>query len=196
MQNEDFIQELKNENEELQYQLKDLEYLIQLKEEELDDFKKASQQVSSLQSKIDQNLYQFEQMQLFINEEQQKLQGALKREASIEQELIDGIATEKSYYEIKEEFNSTKAALQDINEQMNEAATIYQQLVLMKKKMKAMMTRCFRTPIIIIIIIIIIRRIFTIVLIMITTMQLLGHLPSSGQIIITITATAASTTES
>ena len=134
MQNEDFIQELKNENEELQYQLKDLEYLIQLKEEELDDFKKASQQVSSLQSKIDQNLYQFEQMQLFINEEQQKLQGALKREASIEQELIDGIATEKSYYEIKEEFNSTKAALQDINEQMNEAATIYQQLVLMKKK--------------------------------------------------------------
>ena len=62
------------------------------------------------------------------------LQGALKREASIEQELIDGIATEKSYYEIKEEFNSTKAALQDINEQMNEAATIYQQLVLMKKK--------------------------------------------------------------
>ena len=134
MQNEDFIQELKNENEELQYQLKDLEYLIQLKEEELDDLKKASQQVSSLQSKIDQNLYQFEQMQLFINEEQQKLQGALKREASIEQELIDGIATEKSYYEIKEEFNSTKAALQDINEQMNEAATIYQQLVLMKKK--------------------------------------------------------------
>ena len=134
MQNEDFIQELKNENEELQYQLKDLEYLIQLKEEELDDFKKASQQVSSLQSKIDQNLYQFEQMQLFINEEQQKLQGALKREASIEQELIDGIATEKSYYEIKEEFNSTKAALQDINEQMNEAVTIYQQLVLMKKK--------------------------------------------------------------
>ena len=121
MQNEDFIQELKNENEELQYQLKDLEYLIQLKEEELDDLKKASQQVSSLQSKIDQNLYQFEQMQLFINEEQQKLQGALKREASIEQELIDGIATEKSYYEIKEEFNSTKAALQDINEQMNEA---------------------------------------------------------------------------
>lgn len=134
MQNEDFIQELKNENEELQYQLKDLEYLIQLKEEELDDLKKASQQVSSLQSKIDQNLYQFEQMQLFINEEQQKLQGALKREASIEQELIDGIATEKSYYEIKEEFNSTKTALQDINEQMNEAATIYQQLVLMKKK--------------------------------------------------------------
>ena len=44
MQNEDFIQELKNENEELQYQLKDLEYLIQLKEEELDDLKKASQQ--------------------------------------------------------------------------------------------------------------------------------------------------------
>ena len=93
MQNEDFIQELKNENEELQYQLKDLEYLIQLKEEELDDLKKASQQVSSLQSKIDQNLYQFEQMQLFINEEQQKLQGALNREASIEQELIDRKST-------------------------------------------------------------------------------------------------------
>ena len=37
MQREDYIKDLKQENEELQFQLKDLEYLIQLKEEELAD---------------------------------------------------------------------------------------------------------------------------------------------------------------
>jgi hypothetical protein len=134
MQSEDYIKDLKKENEELQFQLKDLEYLIQLKEEELADLRRASQQVAELQSKIDQNLYQFEQMQLLISEEQKKLQGALKREASMEQELIDVIGIEKSYYEIKEEFNSTKTALHDITEQMNEAATIYQQWISLKKK--------------------------------------------------------------
>jgi chromosome segregation ATPase len=134
MQREDYIKDLKKENEELQFQLKDLEYLIQLKEEELADLKKASQHVAELQSKIDQNLYQFEQMQLYISEEQHKLQGALKREASMEQELIDVISIEKSYYEIKEEFNSTKTALHDITEQMNEAASIYQQCISLKKK--------------------------------------------------------------
>jgi hypothetical protein len=134
MQREDYIKDLKQENEDLQFQLKDLEYLIQLKEEELADLKKASQHVAELQSKIDQNLYQFEQMQLHISDEQHKLQGALKREASMEQELIDVIGIEKSYYEIKEEFISTKTALQDINEQMNEAASIYQQCISLKKK--------------------------------------------------------------
>lgn len=134
MQHEDYIKNLKQENEDLQFQLKDLEYLIQLKEEELADLKKASQHLAELQSKIDQNLYQFEQMQLHISDEQHKLMGALKREASMEQELIDAIEIEKSYYEIKEEFDSTKTALHDINEQMNEAASIYQQLVTFKKK--------------------------------------------------------------
>ena len=134
MQHEDYIKNLKQENEDLQFQLKDLEYLIQIKEEELADLKKASQHVAELQSKIDQNLYQFEQMQLHISDEQHKLKGALKREASMEQELIDAISNEKSYYEIKEEFDSTKTALHDINEQMNEAATIYKQLVSLKKK--------------------------------------------------------------
>jgi chromosome segregation ATPase len=134
MQHEEYIKNLNQENEDLQFQLKDLEYLIQLKEEELADLKKASQHLAELQSKIDQNLYQFEQMQLHISDEQHKLMGALKREASMEQELIDAIEIEKSYYEIKEEFDSTKTALHDINEQMNEAASIYQQLVTFKKK--------------------------------------------------------------
>ena len=72
MQHEDYIKNLKQENEDLQFQLKDLEYLIQIKEEELADLKKASQHVAELQSKIDQNLYQFEQMQLHISDEQHK----------------------------------------------------------------------------------------------------------------------------
>ena len=138
MLREDFINELKIENEELQFQLKDLEYLIQLKEEELADLKKTSQNIIELQSKLDQNLYQFEQMQNFIGNQQQQAEGALRREASMEEEMIDSMKAEKSYYEIREEFKSNKLALNDLNQQMNEAVALYHQITDLKNKITSL----------------------------------------------------------
>ncbi len=138
MLREDFIKELKIENEALQFQLKDLEYLIQLKEEELADLKKASENIIELQSKLDQNLYQFEQMQNHIGHQQQQAEGALRREASMEQEMIDSIKIEQSYYEIRDEFNSNKLALNDLNQQMNEAVALYHQITDLKKKITSL----------------------------------------------------------
>ena len=138
MLRQDFINELKIENEELQFQLKDLEYLIQLKEEELADLKKTSQNIIELQSKLDQNLYQFEQMQNFIGNQQQQAEGALRREASMEEEMIDSMKAEKSYYEIREEFKSNKLALNDLNQQMNEAVALYHQITDLKNKITSL----------------------------------------------------------
>ncbi len=138
MLREDFINELKIENEELQFQLKDLEYLIQLKEEELADLKKTSQNIIELQSKLDQNLYQFEQMQNFIGNQQQQAEGALRREASMEEEMIDSMKAEKSYYEIREEFKSNKLALNDLNQQMNEVVALYHQITDLKNKITSL----------------------------------------------------------
>ena len=138
MLREDFIKELKIENEALQFQLKDLEYLIQLKEEELADLKKASENIIELQSKLDQNLYQFEQMQNYIGHQQQQAEGALRREASMEQEMIDSIKIEQSYYEIRDEFNSNKLALNDLNQQMNEAVALYHQITDLKNNITSL----------------------------------------------------------
>jgi len=138
MLREDFINELKIENEELQFQLKDLEYLIQLKEEELADLKKTSQNIIELQSKLDQNLYQFEQMQNFIGNQQQQAEGALRREASMEEEMLDSMKAENSYYEIREEFKSNKLALNDLNQQMNEVVALYHQITDLKNKITSL----------------------------------------------------------
>ena len=70
MSSSQFFDALKNENDQLQKQLDELEYLIQIKEEELELLRKESQNLSELQSKIQMNLYEFEQMQLHILEHQ------------------------------------------------------------------------------------------------------------------------------
>lgn len=134
MSSSQFFDALKNENDQLQKQLDELEYLIQIKEEELELLRKESQNLSELQSKIQMNLYEFEQMQLHILEHQKKAEGAIKREVMLEEELFQNIKIETEYYKIKEDLNSTKTALEDINNQMSEAILLYKQVADLKSK--------------------------------------------------------------
>jgi len=131
---EDFYQQLKKENEELHKELVDLNYLIQLREEELAEMKNASRHIAEMHSKINLNLYEFEQMQNFIETEQRKIEGAKRREENLEQEILDSIKVEKSYYEIREEFDSNKIALNDLNDQLKEALNIYKEVTILKSK--------------------------------------------------------------
>ncbi len=131
---EDFYQQLKKENEELHKELVDLNYLIQLREEELAEMKNASKHIAEMHSKINLNLYEFEQMQNFIETEQRKIEGAKRREENLEQEILDSIKIEKSYYEIREEFDSNKIALNDLNNQLKEALNIYKEVTILKSK--------------------------------------------------------------
>jgi len=131
---EDFYQQLKKENEELHKELVDLNYLIQLREEELTEMKNASKHIAQMQSKINLNLYEFEQMQNFIEIEQRKIEGAKRREENLEQEILDSIKMEKSYYKIREEFDSNKTALNDLNDQLKEALNIYKEVTVLKSK--------------------------------------------------------------
>jgi chromosome segregation ATPase len=134
MSSDQFFDELKNENDQLQKQLDELEYLIQIKEEELELLRKESENLSELKSKIQMNLYEFEQMQLHILEHQKKAVGAIKRETMLEEELFQNIKIETEYYKIKEDLNSTKTALEDINHQMSEAVLLYKQVADLKSK--------------------------------------------------------------
>ena len=122
------LEQLKTENEQLQFQLKDLEYFIEIKEEELAFLKNKAKSVAEMQSALDQRLYEIEQMQHFIGNIQQKSIGDAKREANLEEELIQNIKIEKEFYELRDQFKSTTLALEDTTNQLSEAIELYKKL--------------------------------------------------------------------
>jgi len=138
MQNDNLISLLKKENEQLQFELNDLEYLINLREEELLMLKNKVASLTELQSRYDQQLYHMEQLQGFVKEEQQKNIGALKRENAMEEELIQSIAIEKEYYNLHEQLKSSMIALEDTNNQLSDAVGMYKKLKDMKNRIVAL----------------------------------------------------------
>ena len=75
MLSKDDIQQLKSENELLQIQLQDITEIINIREEELDILRKKTAYTVLLQSTLDGNLEQINQMQSRIGEEQGRLAG-------------------------------------------------------------------------------------------------------------------------
>lgn len=138
MQSGELILQLKQENDQLQFELKDLNYLVQMKEEELEQLHNTVSKVSQLQSSLDQNLYEFEQLHSKIGELHEQVVGATKRESSLEEEMIQSIQVETAYYEMKGQLNSTKAALADLNFQLAEATSLYHQVATLKNKVAAL----------------------------------------------------------
>lgn len=132
---DELLQRLKKENEELQFELKDLQYLIEVKEEELASLQSAAKQISELQSKLDIKLYEIEQIQQHLDDAQQKSAGALQRENALEEELIQNVAIEKSYYEIKDKYTTTKSALEDVYREMDEAGQLYKEVAQLNKRL-------------------------------------------------------------
>ena len=52
----------------------------------------------------------------------------------MEAELMQSFQLEKEYYEIREQYNSTKLALADINNQVAEASALYKEVADLKRK--------------------------------------------------------------
>jgi len=138
MQNDNLISLLQKENEQLQFELNDLEYLINLREEELLMLKNKVASITELQSRYDQQLYHMEQMQQFVKEAQQKNIGAVKREIAMEEELIQSIAIEKEYYSLHEQLKSSMIALEDTNNQLSDAVGKNKKVKDMKYKIAAL----------------------------------------------------------
>lgn len=114
------IEKLKEENKDLKFKLNDMEYLLEMKEEELAVLNKVTPTIAVLQSKLDQYLYEIEQMQLFIGEKQHYIEGAQRREAALEEEMIQAIQTEKQYYNIKNEYGTLSAMIEEMNQHLSE----------------------------------------------------------------------------
>lgn len=123
------IQELTAENARLQKEMEELEFLIEMKEEELDELKQAAAQIAFLQSNLTKNLEELDIVKYNMREAQEKLKGAQKRENALEEEIIYSIETEKNYYELKEEY---QASLNTIEIQQEELKTTPSLVIEMK----------------------------------------------------------------
>lgn len=122
------IKQLKSENDLLQLQLQDVNYIISIREEELEILRAKAKNAVRLQSQLEGTFDELGQMQNFIGRKQQEADGAARREAAMEEEIIQSINMEKDYYDIKSRFASASAALSDINNELSDAAHIYKEL--------------------------------------------------------------------
>ena len=132
MLSEDIIQQLKSDNALLHVQLNDLTELIQIREEELEILRTKAAQVAALQSNLDENIYQLEQMQLFLGDQEREVAGANRRELSMETEMLESLQMEKDYYTLSDKLKSTRAALEDVSEQFAEASALFREVATLK----------------------------------------------------------------
>ncbi|HRD58848.1 MAG TPA: hypothetical protein PK504_12410 [Ferruginibacter sp.] len=129
------IQLLRSENEMLQLQLDDVNIMIQVREEELELLRKRAQEASELQSRVDANLIEFEQMQNHLGNCQQKNEGKDERLSEMEEELYASIKDQLKAEDKIKDFNSVQANLLDTSRELDEASAVYKKLQDTKKQL-------------------------------------------------------------
>lgn len=132
------IEDLNKENQELRKEIAELNYLLELKQEELNEARTAVEEINLLKSKLEDQLFAFEQMQLHLEDQQRKTEGLSKREAALEEEVISSISMEKSYYELLNELGSMKAALTDAYDKLEEIPLLYKEHSKLKSRIAAL----------------------------------------------------------
>lgn len=132
------IEVLKKENDELRKEIAELNYLLELKEEALMDAQKAVEAMNAMKSKMEDQLYAFEQMQLQLEDQQRRTEGSNRREAALEEEMISSISVEKSYYQLLESLETIKAELADANDKLEEIPLLYKERAQLKSRIAAL----------------------------------------------------------
>ena len=129
------IKALRSENELLQIQLDDVNMIIQVREEELDLLRERAREAAAMQSKLDNNLNEFDQMQRSLGDIQQKNSGHTERLEEMENELYESVKEQIRYADSLKEFNSLEANLLDTNNELQEAAAVYRKMGEMKTRL-------------------------------------------------------------
>lgn len=131
------IKQLKGENELLLLQLEDVNEVIKQREKELEELRRIATKARQMQSQLDMNLLEFEQMQNNIGEKQQQAKGASVRMEELEKELYNSIKIENRYNNMLDEHISLQANLLDTSNELEEAAGLYKKV----QQLKASLTQ-------------------------------------------------------
>jgi len=134
MSDVDNIDDLMSDDKSYALQLQDLEYMIQLREEELMEMKASVVKIAELQSKIDNQLIAFEHLQNIIGNHQQKEIGFLKREASMEDEMLQSIEGESAFYQLQKKLESNEIEINKQMRELKEAVELYHEISDLQKK--------------------------------------------------------------
>lgn len=122
----DLLQQLRSENELLRIQLKDLNEMISVREEELELLRRKAGEAASLRSRLENTLQEMDLLQDSLGIQQQKLYGAGTRAASLESEVLAGIQMEKEYYSIRDSLNSARAEISQLQSEVLETRRLNQ----------------------------------------------------------------------
>lgn len=131
------IKQLKGENELLLLQLEDVNEVIKQREKELEELRRIATKARQMQSQLDMNLLEFEQMQNNIGEKQEQAKGASVRMEELEKELYNSIKIENRYNNMLDEHISLQANLLDTSNELEEAAGLYKKV----QQLKASLTQ-------------------------------------------------------
>ncbi len=112
------IQQLIAENESLQVQINDLNYMLSEREEEIALLKKRASAATELRSTLDSQLDELHLMQNQIGHQQRKAAGAEERELELHQELTQAIQLQQQYNDLLKQYTYANTQLADMQEEL------------------------------------------------------------------------------
>lgn len=112
------IQQLIAENESLQVQINDLNYMLSEREEEIALLKKRASAATELRSTLDSQLDELHLMQNQIGQQQRKAAGAEERELELHQELTQAIQLQHQYNDLLKQYTYANTQLADMQEEL------------------------------------------------------------------------------
>ena len=128
MDNEKKIKILTSENEFLQLQLEDINVEIKRRDEEITLLEDASETKAVLRSKIDNNLFEIEQLKFNNLQVSEKTQAIEMLNEELELNLYKEIKERRHEQKTLKDLNAVKVNMQIISEELNEAATLYREI--------------------------------------------------------------------
>jgi chromosome segregation ATPase len=114
----DQIQQLITENENLQVQVNDLNYILSEREEEIAELKKSASATAELRSMLDTQLDDMQLMQNHIGKQQRQALGAEERELELQLELTQAIKLQHQYNDLVQQYTYVSTQLADVQEEL------------------------------------------------------------------------------
>jgi DNA repair exonuclease SbcCD ATPase subunit len=112
------IQQIITENERLQVQINDLNYLLSEREQEIAELKKFRSDETALRSMLDLQLDELQVMQNRIGKQQQQAAGAEEREFELQQELTQAARMQQQYSELFQQYTYVNTQLDDVQQEL------------------------------------------------------------------------------
>jgi len=112
------MQQLMAENERLQVELQDLNFILAQREQEIAELKANTASDAELRSLLDIQYDELQLMQNRIGKHQQKAAGAEERELELQQELTQAVHLEHQYSDLMRQYTYINTQLEDVQAEL------------------------------------------------------------------------------